>query len=523
MFETLQKYMSLEETAQFNAAEIETTTPNKKKSAKRNYSAARLDRTTADWITAATTTNQVLRSNLRWLRQRSRDLARNDPYAKKFLRLVKSNVIGQGVKLQIRTNDKTIATDAKLTSSVEKSFKEWTRKANCTLSGKLSWLEAQKLFVTYLMRDGEALVRIVLTNKNRFGIALKFYSPQWLDETYNDTLPNGNRVIMSVEVDDEDCPQAYWFTPPVSDYQLRNKLKYRFRVPASEIIHSFIASDDEDQTRGVPALHASMLRLKMLDGFEEAEVIAARVEACQMGFAIPPADETAEMVDTEDEDGNLIRVEESIEPGVIRELPAGYDFKTFDPKHPNPNAGDFKKTVLRGAAAGAEISYHTLAGDLEAVNYSSARIGMLDDRDVWNEYQTFVIENFCEIVFARWLESAFLNGALSISLKDYNRLEPVFRARGWTWVDPKKEADAHVVALQNKFETLTDILAEKGVDLEDHFETLKKERELAEKYGIDLEAIYQPKTKAEKPADEEEETPKRSWTNGEYHEEDSVN
>jgi len=513
MFETLQKYMSDDETARFLAKNPTATVEPKKTQQKRNYSAARVDRTTADWITSATTVNQVLRLKLRWLRQRSRDLARNDPYAKKYFRLVKSNVIGVGIKLQIRTNDKNLQTDAKLTSSVERSFKEWTKKKNCTLSGKLSWLEAQKLFVTYLARDGEALVRIVLTNKNRFGIALKFYSPQWLDETYNDTRPNGNRVIMSVEVNDDDEPQAYWFTPPVSDYQLRNKLKYRFRVPASEIIHSFFVSDDEDQTRGVPSLHASMLRLKMLDGFEEAEVIAARVEACQMGFAIPPKDENAEMTDGEDEDGNPIYVEESIEPGVIRELPPGYDFKTFDPKHPNPNAGDFKKTVLRGAAAGAEISYHTLAGDLEAVNYSSARIGMLDDRDVWNEFQTFVIENFCEPVFARWLESSFLNNSLEISLKDFNRLEPVFRGRGWTWVDPKKEADAHVVALQNKFETLTDVLAEKGVDLEDHFETLKKERELAEKYGFDLEEIYNPNPKMEKPAEDDEEKPKSEGKN----------
>lgn len=514
MFEALQKYMS----------RLWTPTKKRKKSAKRNYNAARLNRTTADWITSATTTNQVLRSDLRWLRQRSRDLARNDPYAKKFLRLVKSNVIGVGVKLQVRTKDKTLAPDARLTSSVEKSFKEWTRKTNCTLSGKLSWLEAQKLFVTHLMRDGEALVRIVLTDKNRFGIALKFYSPNWLEETYNDTLPNGNRIIMSVEVDDNDAPVAYWFTPPVSDYQLRNKLKDRFRVPADEIIHSFFVFEDEDQTRGVPALHASMFRLKMLDGFEEAEVIAARVEACQMGFVIPAKDELPQTTDDEDEDGNEIQIDETIEPGVIRELPPGADFKTFDPKHPNPNAGDFKKTVLRGAAAGAEISYHTLAGDLEAVNYSSARIGMLDDRDVWTEIQTFVIDNFCEPVFMRWLESAFLNNALDISLKDYMRLFPVFRARGWTWVDPKKEADAHVVGLQNKFETLTDVLAEKGVDIEEHFETIQKERELAEQYGIDLDAIYQPKMKTEKPPtdEDEEETTKRNWSNGEYLE-DTVN
>jgi len=195
MFETLQKYMSDDETARFLAKNPTATVEPKKTQQKRNYSAARVDRTTADWITSATTVNQVLRLNLRWLRQRSRDLARNDPYAKKYFRLVKSNVIGVGIKLQIRTNDKNLQTDAKLTSSVERSFKEWTKKKNCTLSGKLSWLEAQKLFVTYLARDGEALVRIVRNRDFPYGISLQALEADRLDENMNMELQKPKHLI----------------------------------------------------------------------------------------------------------------------------------------------------------------------------------------------------------------------------------------------------------------------------------------------------------------------------------------
>jgi lambda family phage portal protein len=464
-----------------------------KQIAKRRYNSAKVDRTTSDWLPSSQTTNMQLRYDLKRLRERSRDMAKNDPYAKKYFRLVKSNVIGKGITLQVKTSDKTLKSDAVLTSKIEAKFREWGKKKNCTLSGKLSWLGVQQLFVTHLARDGEVVLRVVSTSKNKFGIGLKFYSPQWLDEMYNDTLPGGNRVIMSVEVDDDDMPVAYWLTQPAGEYQRRNTTRYRTRVPASEIIHRFLINEDEDQARGVPWLHASMLRLKNLDGYEEAEIIAARIEACQMGFAIPPKDEISEH-NAEDDDGNEIQIEESVEPGVIRELPAGYDFKTFDPKHPNANAEGFKKGTLRGVAAGAEISYHTLVGDLEAVNYSSAKIGSLDDRDVWTDLQEFTIEALCEPVYEKWLESAFLNGVLDISLKDYERIkEPTFRARGWTWVEPFKEAQAHVIGLQYKMESLTDILAERGIDIQDFFATIKKERELAKDYDIDLDELFKPK------------------------------
>jgi lambda family phage portal protein len=494
MFETLEKYMTDTEREAFNAAPAKALSEDKK-TARRSYKGARRDRTTSDWLTSGQTTNAILRMNLRTLRERSRDLAKNDPYAKKFFRLLKSNVVGKGITLQVKVSDRTKATDQKLTSGIEKQFKDWGKKQNCTLSGKLSWTEAQALFLTHVARDGEALCRLVITDKNKFGFGLKFFSPAWLDESYNETLAGGNRVIMSVEVDSDDKPVAYWFTPPNYDYQIANKLRKRFRVPAEEIIHAFLVSDDEDQTRGVPWIHASMIRLKMLDGYQEGELVKKRTEACQMGFAIPPPDETQETPDEDDEGRHIQNIQE-VEPGVIVELGPGYDFKQFTPSSDN-SASDFKKTTLRGVAAGMEVSYHELTGDLESVNYSSARIGSLSDRDVWTELQTFMIENFCEPVYLKWLEVAFLKGVLNITLKDYDRIkESTFRGRGWSWVDPKKEIEAQVLGLQNKTTTLTDVLAEKGIDIEEHFETLKRERELATSFGFNLEEIYKPKKAA---------------------------
>ncbi|HEY8562801.1 MAG TPA: phage portal protein [Pyrinomonadaceae bacterium] len=442
---------------------------------------------TADWLYSPTSTNQILYGDLRQLRQRSRDLARNDPYAKKFFRLVRNNVIGKGVTLQVRPSGTSLKSDAALSKKVETSFYNWGKKETCSTSTKLSWIAAQQLFIMHVARDGEALVRFVYDKNNKFGFSLKFYNPAWLDETYTDTLPNGNRVIMSVEVDEFDRPVAYYLTQPAGEFPHRKQPRYRTRVPSEQILHKFLIEEDEDQARGIPWLHAAMIRFKHFEGYEEAEIIGKRAEACQMAFIVPPEDTTQQTTaESEDEEGRRVQPIQELEPGAIAELPPGYDVKNFNPKQ-DGGAPDFKKSVLRSIAAAGDVSYHSLAGDLEAVNFSSARIGSLEERDNYSALQVFVIENFCEPVYAAWLESAFLSGALQISAKDLERVnEPMFRGRGWSWVNPKDDADAAVTGLENGFMTLTDILAEKGIDIEDHFETLKKEKALAKKYGIVL-------------------------------------
>lgn len=484
------------------AAEAAATVREARRSlaVRRQYEAARVSRLTNDWTTASTTANSELRSSLRIMRVRSRQLARDNDYIKKFLSMCRTNIVGpKGITLQVRAKKADGSLDTELNRVVEEAFAEWSHKENCTASGKLDWLGAQRLFVTQLARDGEVLVQKVAAN-NKFGFALKFIDVAWLDENYNDVLANGNRVLMSVEVDRFDKPVAYYLTQPKGDYlaqEAAGGLRARTRVPASEMIHCFVLTEDETQTRGVPWTHTAMSRLRMLHGYQEAEVVAARLEASKMGFFVPPVSEDGG-IDEEETEINIT----DVSPGSFGELPPGYDLKMFDPKHPNNSYGEFVKNILRGIAAGLDVSYFTLASDLEAVNYSSARIGLLEERDVWRAIQQFCIEYFCREVYQSFVQSALLSGALKIRAKDYVAVkEPLFRGRGWAWVDPQKDIQANVTALENNLATHTDILAEQGIDFVEHLETIKAERELASEYGITLGTALQSPPTAE--SDEE--------------------
>jgi lambda family phage portal protein len=216
--------------------------PLKKATHKRLYSGANVNRLNKDWTTIPYTANHSLYRDLRILRARSRDMCANSPHFKKFLDMVRSNVVGaKGLQLQVRARKVRGKLDTVLNKLVAEIFWQWGMPETCTVTGKLDWIGCQRLFVTHLARDGEALVQIVTPKENPFGFALKFWNVDYLDETYNEELSEGRRIIMSVEIDANDRPIAYWLTTPASDINFsRGRARTRTRIPAEQIIHSYL-------------------------------------------------------------------------------------------------------------------------------------------------------------------------------------------------------------------------------------------------------------------------------------------
>jgi lambda family phage portal protein len=450
--------------------------------AARQYAAATVDRFSSDWSVASTTYQTEIYRHLRSLRARSRDMARNNPHMKRFLGMVRRNVVGPaGIKLQVRAK-RGNELDELLNNEVEEKFKEWALPENSSASGKYSWVDCQGMAIQTMARDGEFLCRFI-EDDNPFGFSLQFYDAAYLDETFNEVLKNGNRVVTSVEVNRRNRPVAYYFTTPKYDVApYVTESMERVRVPAEEVVHCFLPFEDDGQIRGVPWAHAAMWNLRKLGQFEEAALINAHIAACSMGFMIPPAN--AEGAGIPEEEGRA-PIEAEYVPGVLRELPPGYDVKTIDAAHPNNDFDPFTSTVLRGAACGLDVSYFALAGDLEAVNYSSARVGLLDDRDTYRTLQIFLINHFCRRVYQRFLTRGVLTGALNILPSDIGRVKmPDFQPRGWDWVDPLKDVAANVEAINNGLDTRSRVIAERGGDFEEVVRRLAEEQEFLQKHGV---------------------------------------
>jgi len=230
-----------------------------------------------------------------------------------------------------------------------------------------------------------------------------------------------------------------------------------------------------------------MTRLHQIGEYEEAEVVAARVAACKMGFFKPDSGE-GYVGDDVDSLGNTVS---EAAPGTMELLPPGMDFESFDPTHPSGNYGSFVKSTLRGIASGLNVSYNSLASDLEGVNFSSIRSGVLEERQNWRVLQSWLIEHLHQEIYLEWLRLAFLNNQLgSIPQQRFEKFaNPNWQARGWEWVDPLKDAKANLQEVHMGVKSRADILSEKGKDIEDVFEQLKAENDLAELVGIDISQV----------------------------------
>ena len=463
----------------------------KPKKQKRSYTAANTGRLFADFITSSRSADSEIRPNLRVIRDRCREATRNHPYAKRYIQIMTTNVVGAtGITMQVRKRNEDNSLDVVGNRLLERAFQAWGRTGFCTVDGRLSWLQAQRLFMETLARDGEVLIKKVKRPANNpYGFTLQFLEADYLDEEYNKRMPNGNEVRMGVEIDKAGKPVSYFMFEdhPHHDqaYGSRTKRKH-IQVPASEIIHCFI-QERAGQTRGVPMMANALSRLKMLDGFEEAVLVNARVAASKMGFFVSPE---GDGFIGDDYDGAAPIMDAS--PGTFTQLPQGMDFKSFDPSQPQDNFADFEKAILRGIASGLGVSYVSLANNLEGVSYSSIRQGTIEDRDHFKMMQQFMIDAFIDPVYRAWLEMVITVGRVNLPMTKYDLFADnvIYRPRGFAWVDPQKEIQASVTALQNGIVTLQDVHAQYGKDTEDVFEQINREAELADRYGVDT--AFQP-------------------------------
>lgn len=462
---------------------------------RRNYAAASKGRLFADFTGSNRSADSEIRWALRDIRNRSRDLERNNEYFRRYLHLLRTNVVGEnGFRLQVRARDANRNLDVLGNQIIENAWKEFSRLGGCTVDGKMSLVDLQSHVITGMARDGEVFLRIVKGKFLRHGIALQIIEPDRVDEEMNERYRNGNDVRMGVELNQYKAPVAYHVLlnhPGDYDYTTLASGTKRVRIPASEVMHIY-RSERADQTRGVPWSTSAIPALKMLHGYREAELVAARTAASKMGFFTSPAGD-GYMADAYEEDGGQGSPIYEASPGTFAQLPAGVEFTPFDPSHPTSAFADFEKSILRGIAGGLGVSYTSLANDLEGTSYSSIRQGALEERDFYKTLHKFMVEHFLDPLYRVWLDHVVQFGYTSITgVGKYEKFsnEFIFRARGFQWVDPLKEINAAVVGLQNGILSHSDIAANYGRDADDTFAAIEQDKKLAEQHGLKM--AYEP-------------------------------
>ncbi|QOR55229.1 MAG: portal protein [Burkholderiales phage 68_11] len=473
------------------AAAAQVDRVRQQQQASRAYAGAAFNRLTGDWTALNTSADSELLTSLRPLRARSRELVRDNAYALHCVRLIQNNVIGNGIGLQCQVKTAGGKLLTKVNSAMEEAFADWAEADSCHTAGLLSLADVERVCAAELVVAGEAIVRLVrqpFGRRNQIPLGLEVIEADCLLDNWQTAhAPNGNLIRMGVEINQWHRPVAYWFNPNhPGDYQFSTFQPSKYlRVPAEDIIHLYVINR-WPQTRGEPWFHSTLRINHDEEGFSEAEIVKARAQANLVGFITSSEGLVAEEVQANRQIINT-------EPGTWQKLLPGETVAGFNSTSPNPAVAAFLQHMVRKMSVGMGLSYEALSRDYTGASYSSARMGLLEDRSMYRVLQGFFMRNLRKRLHIEWMDAATLVGAIKPGNDYYSNSRKyqavAFKPRGWSWIDPTKEVAAYKAAVRSGFMTNADVIAQtnEGADIEDVYKTLHEERELADELDLVLD------------------------------------
>lgn len=457
----------------------------------RAYEAAARGRRTDGWRhSRGTGANAEIATSLHVLRDRHRDLVRNNPWAQRAVEVIDVESVGHGITAEVSAK------------RLQPLWEAWAESTQCDAAGTYDIYGLQGLMMQAVAVDGEVLVRR-RWRRDSDGLPvpmqLQVIEADHLDHSKTLVLASGGRIIQGVEFDAIGRRVAYWlFKEHPGD-----GLSYRgepVRVPASEVAHIYLQKRP-GQVRGVPWGHSIILTLRDLDEFEDAYLLRNKLANCFMGVL----EDGAQSLDGSS--SAKLPLPESMEPGAFATLPAGKKI-TFNSPPSTDGYGNYPKDILHRVAAGYGITYQALTGDLKQVNFSSGRMGWLSmQRNIEAWRWRMLIPQGLDTI-ARW----FIEAAAIQNMRTENA---TFM---WTpprreMIDPAKEVPAAKDAVRAGFKSLAEIHREYGYSSKKVLQEIADTNKELDRLGLKLDTDPRTSTAAaplnpapSKQKDDEEET-----------------
>lgn len=469
------------------------------------YKGAKTTRLRSTWVPGAGSADEDLLPDLAQLRERSRDLNRNDAHAIGITNTIVNNTVGTGITPQSRVNAKRLGWSEsqvqEFQEAAEDIFDRWTAHADA--GERMSFYEMLDLAERQIIESGEAFIQpVMIEGTNRpYRFALDMIEPDRIATP--PSMLAAKTIREGVKIGTRGEPVAYY----VKQTHPGDILYGKYRIDDYTEVQAWNAGGRRNiwhvyhvlrpgQTRGLPMFAPVLGLFKDLGEYAEAELVAARVAACFTVFIT--SENQANLSTNRSSSTNAAGQRlESLEPGRLDYLAPGQKIETANPNRPNANFEAFVDRVLRAIATGLNLPYELVAKDFSKTNYSSARAALLQAYRYFRFRQKFLAQKFCQPAFDYLMEEAYLNEELPKFANEFyeNRLDYCrvkWIAQGWQFVDPEKEANASEMAIKNNISTLADECATQGKDWEEVLAQRAREeiamKALEETHGINLHA-----------------------------------
>jgi lambda family phage portal protein len=379
-------------------------------------------------------------------------------------------VVGSGFTLQAKTTDDTF------NDAVEAKWMDWWTYGTPELRGYLSGCQLERHLRKSNRRDGD--VGLVLLRDG--GVQLiesdLIESPVELLKLQNLTIVDG------VKVNGQGRPVGYYIR---SSGDVARGFEYTEVNARDFVFYPRIATEHQFNTRGVSAFSTTFPMFDHLDGYVDATVIAARMAAI-FGLVIKKMNPTGAFNNLQysaaNADGNQ-QAAMNLEPGMVHYLGLDEDITQVKSDHPSQSFPEFVATMLRLIGQPFSMPLEVLALDYSRTNYSSARAAL----EQFHRAARVEQREFANRVLSRiykWRVSKWVNDGELPTPADENYWAHTFVAPGWPYLDPVKEIQAAMLAIDGGLSTATDELAKIGKDFDDVTRLRRRELDAMEELEL---------------------------------------
>lgn len=451
----------------------------------RGYEAASMGRGTAGWRARGNSADQEIALAGPVLRDRMRDLVRNNPMAAQAVQVLVNNIVGYGIRPRAATGDKN------LNQRVDALWRRWER--DCDEHGHTNFQGILALAVRQMIEGGEVFAIARPTPRRRGGhvpLRIELREADHLDASRMDNRATGNRIEQGIEFDRKGRRVAYWMFPdhpggPSTVFARRIESE---RIPAERVAHLF--ERQRVQSRGVPWGAPAMRHIRDLDDWQNAELVRKRTEACLVGIVFG-AEESEQGIApaVEDADGNRI---EQFEPGLIAYARNGKDIK-FNQPAATSGIGEWLRAQQHLISAGFRVPYALMTGDMSQANFSSTRAGLNEFRRMIEQVQwQTVIPMFCERIWGWFVEYARTEGHLPHD----GEIIAEWGTPRFESVNPLQDAQADLLEVRSGFSTIPQQIARRGYDPDEILEEAAEFNAKMDGLGVVFDADPRKVTKA---------------------------
>lgn len=453
----------------------------------------------SNWLGSRLSPDSALEEDLDSLRSRSRELYRNDCYGGAVDNVV-NHVVATGFTPQCRISDKLVGLEAAkvFREELESIYALWSPR--CDISGRVSLWQQTRLVERHVMFDGEGLA--VISDEPHpdkpIPLTIEVIDPERL-QTPTDEVKNP-LVRLGIEKDTHGRIVAYHIRKTHPGDTVDNNQLFD-RVPAHRVLHVF-EKWFAGQSRGLPWLCRALNRIKDCKDLDEAEIIAAQVQACFAVFIKKPGNPATNAAAAASATDGTLRYQD-IRPGAQHYLGAGEEIQMASPTRPGNTFSPFQEWNMRRVASAMNYPYEQLVKNWGGASFAGGRLVLSGFRLDVKSRQKLIDEQFLTPVWCRMVDESVLTGQTSIEPRNWALRPWVYHAHAWTppaWpyaVTPGEEVKAKIAAVNNNLMTLEDAIGEDGGDMEQRLLQRQKELKMQRDMNILPPDIQQAEAAAE--------------------------